>query len=92
MPKKQASENSKYDNVFGLVRGLSKMFPVGLYARVSTNDQQTLAMQTEPGRTGVCLPARFYFHRRVTFSTRVPDILHETERRSAAIELLGVHL
>jgi len=33
------------------------MFRAGLYARVSTNDQQTLAMQ-EPGDAGVCRPAR----------------------------------
>src|SRR5262249_31476688 len=30
------------------------MFRVGLYARVFTNDQQTLLMQTRPERAGHC--------------------------------------
>ncbi len=33
------------------------MFRAGLYARVSTNDQQTLAMQNR-ANAGVCCPAR----------------------------------
>jgi putative DNA-invertase from lambdoid prophage Rac len=35
----------KSDYVFGQRRRRTKMFRAGLYARVSTNDQQTLAMQ-----------------------------------------------
>ena len=45
MAAKQASENSKSRQVFGQPRNLSKMFRVGLYARVSTNDQQTIPLQ-----------------------------------------------
>ena len=45
MPIKRASQQPKSDNVFGQTRQPAKMFRVGLYARVSTNDQQTLAMQ-----------------------------------------------
>jgi len=42
---KRASQKAKSGNVFGQTRKHPKMFRVGLYARVSTDDQQTLAMQ-----------------------------------------------
>jgi DNA invertase Pin-like site-specific DNA recombinase len=45
MPKKRASTKAKSRHVFGQERRPAKMFRAGLYARVSTNDQQTLAMQ-----------------------------------------------
>lgn len=45
MPVKRGSRKVKSDGVFGQSRRQPKMFPVGLYARVSTNDQQTLPMQ-----------------------------------------------
>ena len=45
MPIKRASQKAKSGNVFGQARKPAKMFRAGLYARVSTNDQQTLAMQ-----------------------------------------------
>jgi putative DNA-invertase from lambdoid prophage Rac len=45
MPIKRASKKAKSDNVFGQARKPAKMFRVSLYARVSTNDQQTLPMQ-----------------------------------------------
>ena len=45
MPVKRASQNSKSDRVFGHRRNRPKMFQVGLYARVSSNDQQTIPMQ-----------------------------------------------
>src|SRR6202050_1349013 len=45
MPIKLASPKAKPDNVFGQARKSPKMFRAGLYARVSTNDQQTLPMQ-----------------------------------------------
>jgi putative DNA-invertase from lambdoid prophage Rac len=45
MPGKQASRNPKTNRVFGQRRKQSKMFRAGLYARVSTHDQQTLSMQ-----------------------------------------------
>jgi DNA invertase Pin-like site-specific DNA recombinase len=50
MPIKQAPQTSKSDNVFGQSRRHPKMFRVGLYARVSTNDQQTLPMQNRAMR------------------------------------------
>jgi DNA invertase Pin-like site-specific DNA recombinase len=46
MPVKQTVGNAKSGDVFGQRRRPAKMFRAGLYARVSTNDQQTLPMQT----------------------------------------------
>src|SRR5713226_2579720 len=45
MAAKRASVNAKSDRVFGQRRKQRKMFRAGLYARVSTHDQQTLPMQ-----------------------------------------------
>ena len=50
MAEKRASENAKSHNVFGQARKPPKMFRVGLYARVSTNDQQTLPIQSRAMR------------------------------------------
>ena len=50
MPIKRASQKAKSDHVFGQRRTRPKMFRAGLYARVSTNDQQTLAMQNRAMR------------------------------------------
>jgi hypothetical protein len=46
MPVKRASPKAESGNVFAQRRRPAKMFRAGLYARVSTNDQQTLPMQT----------------------------------------------
>src|ERR1700674_4200650 len=40
-----ASEKTKSRRVFGQARKPAKMFRAGLYARVSTNDQQTIPLQ-----------------------------------------------
>jgi putative DNA-invertase from lambdoid prophage Rac len=50
MPMKWAFQKAKLDHVFGQRRKSAKMFRAGLYARVSTNDQQTLAMQNRAMR------------------------------------------
>jgi putative DNA-invertase from lambdoid prophage Rac len=50
MPIKRASQKAKSDHVFGQSRRPAKMFRAGIYARVSTNDQQTLAMQNRAMR------------------------------------------
>jgi putative DNA-invertase from lambdoid prophage Rac len=50
MLMKRASQKAKSDHVFGHTRKPKKMFRAGLYARVSTNDQQTLAMQNRAMR------------------------------------------
>ena len=50
MAAKRAFPKAKSHNVFGQTRKPAKMFRAGLYARVSTNDQQTLAMQSRAMR------------------------------------------
>jgi DNA invertase Pin-like site-specific DNA recombinase len=45
MAAKRASEKAKSRMVFGQARKPAKMFRAGLYARVSTNDQQTVPLQ-----------------------------------------------
>jgi DNA invertase Pin-like site-specific DNA recombinase len=45
VPVKRASPKAKSNRVFGQPRKSAKMFRVGLYARVSTQDQQTLPLQ-----------------------------------------------
>lgn len=45
MPVKRPSRKAQSGNVFGQPRRQMKMLRAGLYARVSTNDQQTLGMQ-----------------------------------------------
>src|SRR5205809_989017 len=50
MAEKRASQNAKSHRVFGQSRKPAKMFRAGLYARVSTNDQQTLPMQSRAMR------------------------------------------
>jgi len=50
MPVKRASRKGESRDVFGQARKPAKMFRAGLYARVSTNDQQTLAMQNRAMR------------------------------------------
>jgi DNA invertase Pin-like site-specific DNA recombinase len=45
MAGKRLSSNPKSHRVFGQARKQGKMFRAGLYARVSTNDQQTIPLQ-----------------------------------------------
>src|SRR5579863_6617294 len=45
MAAKRTSATAKSTRVFGQRQALTKMFRVGLYARVSTHDQQTLSLQ-----------------------------------------------
>jgi putative DNA-invertase from lambdoid prophage Rac len=50
MAVKRTFRKTKSDQVFGQRRRPAKMFRAGLYARVSTNDQQTLPMQSRAMR------------------------------------------
>jgi putative DNA-invertase from lambdoid prophage Rac len=50
MAEKRTSSEPKSNRVFGQARKLAKMFRAGLYARVSTQDQQTLPMQSHAMR------------------------------------------
>ena len=45
MAAKQASEKAKSPRVFGQAQKPARMFRAGLYARVSTTDQQTIPLQ-----------------------------------------------
>jgi hypothetical protein len=45
MAGKRASSKPESNRVFGQARKQAKMFRAGLYARVSTNDQQTIPLQ-----------------------------------------------
>jgi hypothetical protein len=48
VPVKQGSGRRKSGRVFGQRQKTVKMVRAGLYARVSTQDQHTLPMQTAP--------------------------------------------
>lgn len=50
MAGKQAAGKAKSRRVFGQARKPAKMFRAGLYARISTHDQQTLLMQNSAVR------------------------------------------
>ena len=50
MPRKRALPKAKSEDVFGHARRSVRMLRAGLYARVSTDDQQTLAMQNRAMR------------------------------------------
>ena len=56
VPVKQGSGIRKSGKVFGQRQKTAKMVRAGLYARVSTQDQQTLA-HAEPSHARVCRPA-----------------------------------
>ena len=81
MPAKRAFPKAKSDNAFGQARKPAKMFRAGLYARVSTNDQQTLAMQS--------LAMREYAARRGwTIAVNVREVGSGAAKREAREKLL----
>ena len=75
MVVKRAVQKPKSDHVFGQARRPAKMFRVGLYARVSTNDQQTLAMQNRAMR-------EYAARRGWTITLQVRDVNSGAARRS----------
>src|SRR6266568_4773209 len=81
MAVKQASENVKSHNVFGHARKPAKMFRAGLYARVSTNDQQTLPMQSHAMRV-------YAARRGWTIAVQVREIGSSAANREAREKLL----
>jgi DNA invertase Pin-like site-specific DNA recombinase len=81
MPIKRASQKGKSDTVFGQTRKPGKMFRAGLYARVSTDDQQTLPMQ--------CRAMREYAARRDwAIAVQVREIGSGAIKRQAREKLL----
>jgi DNA invertase Pin-like site-specific DNA recombinase len=81
MSAKRAFPKARSDNLFGQARNAAKMLRAGLYARVSTNDQQTLAM---PSRA-----LREYGARRGwTVSLQVREVNSGAAKREAREKLL----
>jgi putative DNA-invertase from lambdoid prophage Rac len=81
MPRKRASQKAKSNHVFGHARKQPKMFRAGLYARVSTNDQQTLAMQNRAMR-------EYASRRGWTIALQVREVNSGADRREAREKLL----
>jgi DNA invertase Pin-like site-specific DNA recombinase len=81
MPIKRASEKTKSGNVFGQSRIQPKMLRAGLYARVSTNDQQTLAMQNRAMR-------EYAARRGWTIALQVHEVNSGAARREAREKVL----
>ncbi|MGA2693706.1 MAG: recombinase family protein [Opitutaceae bacterium] len=81
MPRKRASQKPKSDHVFGQARKPKKMFRAGLYARVSTNDQQTLAMQSRAMR-------EYAARRGWTIAVQVREVGSGAAKREAREQLL----
>jgi putative DNA-invertase from lambdoid prophage Rac len=82
MPAKQALQKVKPDHVFGQSRKPGKMFRAGLYARVSTNDQQTLPMQSRALR-------EYAARRGWTITVQVREVGSGTAKREAREKLLA---
>ena len=75
-------EKPKSQNVFGQARKPTKMFRAGLYARVSTNDQQTLPMQIRALR-------EYAARRGWTIALQVSEVGSGAVERQAARETAG---
>jgi hypothetical protein len=74
-------QKTKSDHVFGQARRPANMFRAGLYARVSTNDQQTLAMQNRAMR-------EYAARRGWTVAMQVREVNSGAARRPAREKLL----
>lgn len=81
MATKRASQKAKLGNVFGQVRKTAKMLRAGLYARVSTNDQQTLSMQNRAMR-------EYAVRRGWTIALQVREVNSGAVRRAAREKVL----
>jgi DNA invertase Pin-like site-specific DNA recombinase len=81
MAAKQASENAMSQGVFGHARKPTKMFRAGVYARVSTNDQQTIPLQIRALR-------QYAFRRGWTIALLVKEIGSGASQRQLREKLL----
>lgn len=81
MAAKGASEIQKTRNVFGQRRKPPKMLRAGLYARISTNDQQTLPMQNQAMR-------EYAARRRWTVALQVREVGSGAARQDGRERLL----
>jgi len=82
MPEKRAAQNAKSAGVFGQARKPAKMFRVGLYARVSTNDQHTIPLQLRALR-------EYAARRGWTIALQVKEVGSGTAQRQLREELLA---
>lgn len=82
MPLKRASRKAKSSRVFGQRRKPPKMFRAGLYARVSTHDQQTLSMQMRAMR-------EYAAKRGWTIALQVKEVGSGAVQRELREQLLG---
>jgi DNA invertase Pin-like site-specific DNA recombinase len=78
---KRAFQKAKSGNVFGQRRKLPKMLRAGLYARISTIDQQTLPMQLRAMR-------EYAARRGWTIALQVREVNSGTAKREAREKLL----
>src|SRR5438270_5517505 len=81
MPRKRACQRAKSGHVFGQLRKRSQMLRAGLYARVSTVDQQTLTMQNRAMR-------EYAARRGWTITLQVRDVNSGAAKREAREKLL----
>src|SRR5437764_7542170 len=81
MPRKRASQKAKPEYVFGQARKRPKMLRAGLYARVSTVDQQSLTMQNRAMR-------EYAARRGWTITLQVRDVNSGAAKREAREKLL----
>ena len=81
MAAKRAFPKVKSNNVFGQARKMVKMLRAGLYSRVSTNDQQTLTMQSRAMR-------EYVLRRGWTVSLQVREVNSGAVKREAREKLL----
>jgi hypothetical protein len=81
MAEKSGSLEPISNDVFGQSRKPAKMFRAGLYARVSTNDQQTLAMQSRAMR-------EYATRRGWTIALQVREVNSGAAKREAREQLL----
>ena len=81
MPINRASPRAESGNVFGQARRSAKMLRAGLYARVSTNDQQPLAMQNRAMR-------EYAARRGWTVALQVREVNSGAAKREAREKLL----
>src|SRR6266704_4079226 len=83
MAAKRASETAKTKRVFGQRQESAKMFRVGLYARVSTHDQQTLPLQMRTMR-------EYAAKRGWTIATQIKEVGSGAAQRELREALLAV--
>jgi putative DNA-invertase from lambdoid prophage Rac len=80
-PENGLSKKAKSGHVFGQAQRRPKMLRAGLYARVSTNDQQTLAMQNRAMR-------EYAARRGWTISLQVREVNFGAPRRESREKLI----